>query len=51
VFAAGTIGWSLGLDDYGARGTADARLQRTTRNVLDRFVGPESAARAATFAD
>jgi hypothetical protein len=50
VFAAGTIGWSLGLDDFGARGTADARLQRTTRNVLDRFVGPESAARAATFA-
>jgi hypothetical protein len=38
VFAAGTIGWSLGLDDFGSRGAADARLQRTTQNILDRFV-------------
>lgn len=47
VFAAGTIGWSLGLDDFGVRGAADVRLQRTTRNIVDRFVGPDSAARAA----
>jgi len=37
VFAAGTIGWSLGLDDFGERAAPDARLQRTTRNILDRF--------------
>jgi F420-0:gamma-glutamyl ligase len=38
VFAAGTIGRSLGLDDFGLRGAADAPLQQTTRNILDRFV-------------
>ena len=38
VFAAGTIGWSLGLDDFGDRAVPDARLQQTTRNVLDAFV-------------
>ncbi len=37
VFAAGTIGWSLALDDFGERAAPDARLQRTTRNVLDHF--------------
>ena len=37
VFAAGTIGWSLGLDDFGARAAPDGRLQRTTRNIVDRF--------------
>jgi hypothetical protein len=51
VFAAGSIGWSLGLDDFGPRGVADRRLQRTTRNVLDRFVGPASAGRAAALRD
>jgi hypothetical protein len=39
VFAAGTFGWSWALDDYGGRGLADARIQRTTANVLNRFVG------------
>lgn len=34
IFAAGTIGWSLALDDV-----ADARIQRTTANVLARFTG------------
>jgi hypothetical protein len=38
VFAAGTIGWSLGLDDYGDRAAPDARLQQATRNVLNAFV-------------
>jgi hypothetical protein len=38
VFAAGTIGWSLGLDDYGERAAPDARLQRTTGNILNAFV-------------
>ena len=38
VFAAGSIGWSLGLDDFGPRAAPDARVQRATRNILDRFV-------------
>jgi hypothetical protein len=38
VFAAGTIGWSLGLDDYGERAVPDARLQQTTHNILNAFV-------------
>ncbi len=38
VFAAGTIGWSLGLDDFGERAVPDERVQRVTRNVLDAFV-------------
>jgi len=38
VFAAGSIGWSLGLDDFSDRAVPDERLQRVTRNVLDRFV-------------
>jgi hypothetical protein len=38
VFAAGSIGWSLGLDDFGPRGVADQRMQGATHNLLDRFV-------------
>ncbi|MCC6849581.1 MAG: hypothetical protein IT294_13850 [Deltaproteobacteria bacterium] len=38
VFAAGTIGWSLGLDAFGDRAAPDPRLQQATRNVLDAFV-------------
>jgi hypothetical protein len=38
VFAAGSIGWSLGLDAFPTRAVPDDRLQRTTRNILDRFV-------------
>ena len=37
VFAAGTIGWSRGLDDFDG-GHADARLQRVTANVLERMI-------------
>jgi hypothetical protein len=38
VFAAGTIGWTQGLDDFGPRAAPDARLGRVTANILDRFV-------------
>src|SRR5262249_51534696 len=39
VFAAGTIHWGWGLDSYGGREYAvDARIQRMTANILDRFV-------------
>jgi N,N-dimethylformamidase beta subunit-like protein len=43
VFAAGTIAWSWGLDDYGheSRGKfADAKLQRLTANIMDRLGAP-----------
>jgi hypothetical protein len=39
VFAGGTLAWSWGLDGP----VADPRLQRTTANVLDRFIGARSA--------
>jgi hypothetical protein len=39
VFAAGTISWSWGLDGP----LADARIQRTTANVLNRFIAAPSA--------
>ncbi|HKW78505.1 MAG TPA: N,N-dimethylformamidase beta subunit family domain-containing protein, partial [Candidatus Limnocylindria bacterium] len=40
VFASGTIGWSRGLDGLWYQ-RADARIQRTARNLLDAFVnGP-----------
>src|SRR5207247_1915893 len=35
VFGAGTIAWGWGLD--GSR--ADSRMQQTTANILDRFIG------------
>ena len=37
VFAAGTIGWSRGLDNWNDINYADRRLQRTTANILNRF--------------
>ncbi len=40
IFAAGTIAWSWGLDDWGhaSEGAfADDRLRRVTRNVVDRL--------------
>jgi hypothetical protein len=37
VFAAGTVDWAWGLDDWRAPGLVDARLQRVTANVLDAF--------------
>src|SRR5262249_50535657 len=39
VFASGTMSWSWALDDYGGRGLVDSRIQKTTANVLNRFVG------------
>ncbi len=39
VFDAGTIQWGWGLDDYGHHGIVDWRIQRTTANILDRFIG------------
>jgi hypothetical protein len=37
VFAAGTIDWSWGLDDYWRPGLVDPRLQQTTANILAAF--------------
>jgi hypothetical protein len=45
VFAAGTVAWSWGLDDYGheSRGAfADDRLRRLTKNVMDRLSAPRT---------
>jgi chitodextrinase len=42
VFASGTHGWGWGLDNYypeGSVNTVDARIQKATSNVLDRFGG------------
>lgn len=43
VFASGTMVWGWGLDDFYPEGeveTVDSRIQRTTANILDRFVAP-----------
>lgn len=37
VFAAGTVNWAWALDDWRLPGLVDARLQRTTANVLRAF--------------
>ncbi|PYT88051.1 MAG: hypothetical protein DMG36_24560, partial [Acidobacteria bacterium] len=42
VFAAGTIGWSWALDNFGGHNVLDTRIQQTTTNVLNRFVNPAS---------
>jgi len=39
VFGAGTMNWSLALDNFSGS-TVDPRIQRTTANILDRFLGP-----------
>ena len=39
IFATGTMSWSWALDGYGQINTVDRRIQRTTANVLDRFIG------------
>jgi hypothetical protein len=39
VFGAGSIGWSYALDNYSGQNAVDARIQRTTANILDRFIG------------
>ncbi len=53
VFAAGTISWGWGLDNYRAHNVVDSRIQRTTANLLDRFaddIRPLVKAPAQTFA-
>ena len=51
VFAAGTIQWSWGLDDYGVPSQRPTRLsaaaERMTQNVLGRFLGTLPATRPA----
>jgi len=43
VFAAATIIWAEALDNYTGRNIVDARIQQTTANVLNRFIGaPQS---------
>jgi hypothetical protein len=42
VFGAGTIQWSWGLDNYGnAAGLANAKIQKTTSNIFDRFINAQ----------
>jgi len=38
VFATGSMAWNWALDNYGEPNLLDARIQKTTANVLDRFV-------------
>jgi titin len=41
VFAAGTIQWGWGLDNFGGNGIVNTGLQRVTDNILSRFAtGP-----------
>src|SRR5438093_1038105 len=42
VFGAGTMNWSLALDNFSGS-TVDPRIQRTTANILDRFHGSDAA--------
>jgi hypothetical protein len=37
VFAAGTVDWAWGLDDWRQPGLVDPRIQRVTANVLEAF--------------
>ncbi|MEO7003624.1 MAG: N,N-dimethylformamidase beta subunit family domain-containing protein [Ktedonobacterales bacterium] len=39
VFAAGTIAWSYGLDNFGGRSTANAGIQQATANIFYNFNG------------
>lgn len=39
VFAAGTIEWSWGLDNFGGRTTANKGIQQTTANIMYTFSG------------
>ena len=38
VFGAGAINWGLALDSYAGSTLVDARMQRMTANILDRFL-------------
>ncbi len=42
VFAAGTIWWAYGLDDYGVQDRLSPAVQQITRNILSRFRLPPS---------
>jgi hypothetical protein len=45
VFAAGTIAWCWGLDDYGHENYgafADDRLKKLTMNIITRLTGPRT---------
>jgi hypothetical protein len=48
VFAAGTVNWAWGVDDWRVPGRVDPRIQRVTANVLRAFRqgGPPVAAAA-----
>jgi hypothetical protein len=51
VFAAGTVDWAWGLDDWRQAGLVDPRVQRMTANVLEAFrLGrpPQAEAEPAT---
>jgi hypothetical protein len=39
VFAAGTIQWSWGLDNFGGTTFVDPGVQRVTANILGAFTG------------
>jgi hypothetical protein len=39
VFAAGTIQWGYGLDNYGGTQFVNAGVQRVTQNILANFIG------------
>ena len=39
VFAAGTIQWSYGLDNYGGTTFVNSGIQRVTANILGDFTG------------
>src|SRR5438034_590194 len=41
VFAAGTIQWSYALDNVNGYNLVDPRIQQTTANILNRFLGPD----------
>src|SRR5205814_1643479 len=41
VFGAGTFGWTWALDDFlNGANKVDPRIQQTTANILNRFLGP-----------
>lgn len=39
VFAAGTMSWSWGLDNFTGTNVEDARIKQTTANILNQFAG------------
>jgi hypothetical protein len=39
VFGAGTIQWSYALDNFSGSNLVDPRIQQTTANILNRFLG------------